>query len=132
MATFENEILIAKPVQEVYGFLADCNNHEQLMPANVHDWSSTRDEAHFTIQHMAKLALQVVDRVPDAEITIVPKEKPPFDVSLRWKVSPQGDGHTKASLVVDAALNMMMKMVASKPLQQLVDHQVKALAKALG
>ncbi|HEY0899586.1 MAG TPA: SRPBCC family protein, partial [Sphingobacteriaceae bacterium] len=45
MTVFESKTVIAKPVADVYSFLSDINNHEQLMPENVSNWSSTHDEA---------------------------------------------------------------------------------------
>lgn len=127
MTTIQNDITINKPVAEVYAFLADCDNHEQLMPESIYNWSSTRDEARFTIQNMAKLALRVEQRKENSEVVFMPSEKAPFDVTLRWNITPKSDAETIASLVIAADLNMMMKLLASKPLQQLVDFQVAKL-----
>lgn len=131
MTVIKNQISIARPVADVYAFLADCNNHEQLMPDSIYNWSSTRDEARFTIQNMAKLALKVERRTENSEVLFVPAEKAPFDVTLRWNVAPADDAVTTAELVVEADLNMMMKMVALKPLQKLVDSQLAALKAVL-
>ena len=49
---------------------------------------------------------------------------------MKWTILPNGDA-TKANFIVSADLNMMMKMLASGPLQKLVDYQTAALAKAL-
>lgn len=131
MTVIKNQIAIDKPVSDVYAFLADCNNHEQLMPDSVYNWSSTRDEAQFTIQNMAKLALKVDRRIENTEVTFVPSENAPFDVTLKWKVTPAGNDVSVAELTIEAELNMMMKMLALKPLQKLVDSQLEALKKIL-
>ncbi|WP_257667830.1 SRPBCC family protein [Parapedobacter tibetensis] len=128
MTTIQNRTIINKPVAQVYAFLADCNNHEQLMPDSVYNWSSTSDEARFTIQNMAKLALKVDSRTENSEVIFVPLEKAPFDVTLRWNMMPQGDHATEVGLVIEADLNMMMKMLATGPLQKLVDYQVSRLS----
>ncbi len=129
MTIFESSVSIAKPINEVYAFLSDLNNHQQLMPENIYNWSSTTDEAKFTIQNMAKLALKVSSRVENAEVFIVPAEEAPFALDMKWLVTDDGAG-TTAKLVVSAELNMMMKMMASGPLQKLVDHQTASLQKA--
>jgi len=131
MTVIQDQGTVNKPVDQVFAFLADCNNHEQLMPENISNWASTRDEASFTIQNMAKLALKVDRRTENKDIVFVPAEKAPFEVLLRWEVSPQMDGQTLARLVVEADLNMMMKMVASGPLQKLVTHQIERLKTVL-
>ncbi len=130
MTIIESKAHVKKPVSEVFNFLSDLNNHQQLMPENIYNWSSTTDEARFTIQNMAKLALKVSDRQKDKSITIVPSEEAPFAVELKWTLSDK-DGATEAALVISADLNMMMKMLASGPLQKLADHQTKSLAGAL-
>lgn len=131
MTTIENSIVVNQPAEEVYAFLEDCNNHEALMPENIYNWSSTRDEARFTIQNMAKLALKVAQREENKSVVFVPSEKAPFDVTLRWELSAADEEGTKAVLRIEADLNMMMKMLASGPLQKLVDHQVAKLAEIL-
>ncbi|WP_343566196.1 SRPBCC family protein [Sphingobacterium sp.] len=132
MTTIQNTTEINKNVSEVYAFLADLNNHEQLMPENIYNWSSTTDEARFTIQNMAKLALKVEERSEHQFIKLVPSEKAPFEVTLRWELEVVADTVTKATFIIDADLNMMMKMIASGPLQKLVDFQVNKLKEKLG
>lgn len=131
MTRIQNSIEIASSVGDVYAFLADCNNHEQLMPENIYNWSSTRDEARFTIQNMAKLALKIDQRVTDESISFVVAEKAPFNVRMSWNLESLDAQRTKATLQIEADLNMMMKMVASGPLQKLVDHQVTRLKDVL-
>ncbi len=130
MTEFKSEISISQPIDKVFAFLSDLNNHQQLMPENIYNWSSSKDEARFTIQNMAKLALKVSSRIENQEILIIPSEEAPFALEMKWTVSNVGNA-TIATLLVSAELNMMMKMLASGPLQKLVDHQTTALQKAL-
>ena len=126
MTIFESKANINKPANEVYQFLADMNNHQQLMPDNILDWTSTMDEARFNIQNMAKLALKIESRLVNSEIKIIPFEKPPFDLELKWTSVDTGT-HTEVAFTIAADLNMMMKMLASGPLQKLADHETQRL-----
>lgn len=130
MNTFTSKVSINKPLRAVYDFLADFNNHRQLMPDNIQEWASTADEARFSIQNMAKLALKISERVPDELITIIPAEKPPFDLELKWSLSFDND-HTDVVFTIGAELSMMMKMLASGPLQKLADHETQSLLNLL-
>jgi len=130
MTNIESTVSIDRPITEVFDFLADLNNHQQLMPENIYNWSSTKDEARFTIQNMAKLALKVSSITKDKEIVVKPSEAAPFELELKWTLNDLGDGKTEAVYTIVADLNMMMKMIVSGPLQKLVDHeaaQLKAL-----
>ncbi len=130
MTNIESKVTLHKPVAEVYHFLADLNNHQQLMPDNVYNWSSTVDAAQFSIQNMAKLALKVESRIEDKEIHIIPAETPPFAVELNWVLEDKGSS-TAVTLHIAADLNMMMKMMVSGPLQKLADHQISRLKEVL-
>jgi len=132
MTIIESSTPINMPLEKVYTFLADMNNHQQLMPDNIYNWSSTEDEASFTIQNMAKLAIKVSSRIQNQELVAIPSEKAPFDIEIKWRVSEGENGRTLANLIISADLNMMMKMLASGPLQKLADHQTEKLKELLG
>ncbi len=131
MTVFESKETISKPVSQVYTFLADFNNHRQLMPGNISGWSSTRDEAHFSIRNMAKLTLQISNRIENSSIIIIPAQEVPFNVEMRWVVTDLGDNTTEAILTLSAELNMMMKAMAGGPLKKLTDHQTAQLKKLM-
>jgi len=123
MSTFKSTTRIQRPAKEIYDFLADMNNHERLMPAEeVSDWSSTADDASFMIRNMIKLSLKIDERIADKSIKIIPASKPPFDVELKWELSAEGE-YTDVVFTIEADMNMMMKMVASGPLQKMVDDE---------
>ncbi|MGI4022753.1 MAG: SRPBCC family protein [Janthinobacterium lividum] len=125
MTVIESNITLNAPVASVYSFLGDLNNHQQLMPENIVDWKSTRDEARFNIQNMAKLVLQVASRNP-TEILINAIENPPFPLQLKWAIKEAGT-QTEVTFTISAVLNMMMKMMAKSPLQKLADHETQKL-----
>lgn len=126
MTIFESKVTINQPVNKIYTFLADLNNHQVLMPDNIQEWTSTYDTAKFSIPNMTKLSLQVETREENREIKIVPAEKPPFNLELKWVLN-EDDNNTNVTLIISAELNMMMKMLASGPLQKLADHETQTL-----
>ncbi len=126
MTIFESKVTINQPVNKIYTFLADLNNHQVLMPDNIQQWTSTYDAANFSIPNMAKLSLKVESREENREIRIIPAEKPPFDLELKWVLNEDAD-NTNVTLIISAELNMMMKMLASGPLQKLADHETQTL-----
>jgi carbon monoxide dehydrogenase subunit G len=75
---------------------------------------------------MAKLSLKIESRTADQEVIIIPAAKPPFDLKLKWSLSFDND-HTEVVYTINADLNMMMKMLASGPLQKLADHETQSL-----
>ncbi len=127
MTVFESLVHIEKPLKEIYQFLSNLNNHQQLMPPLIQNWRSTADEASFSIQAMANLHLVVTNRTEDAQIDIEAVDNPPFAVSFKWLLAQEA-GYTSVQYSITANLNMMMKMMAAGPLQKLADHETRELA----
>ncbi|RYZ95239.1 MAG: SRPBCC family protein [Sphingobacteriaceae bacterium] len=130
MTIFESIVHIERPVSEVYHFLSDLTNHKDLMPPSVQDWRATADEALFSIPNMAKLRLVVESRIENAEIDIIAADEPPFTISFKWMLA-QEPTYTSVAYTITAELNMMMKMLASGPLQKLADHETQSLLELL-
>jgi hypothetical protein len=131
MSIFENKVELDKAVAKVYAFLSDFNNHKGLMPDNISNWSSTTDTASFSVQNMANLSLKISNRKENETIIIIPAAAVPFNLEMRWVVADLGNNLTEAILTLSAELNMMMKVMASGPLEKLVKHQTEALKKIL-
>lgn len=131
MTIFESKTTLNKTAESVYTFLADFNNHQQLMPENISGWSSTKDTAVFSIQNMGSLSLRISNRIENSSVIIVPASQVPFNLEIRWVITNLGDDTTEAILTIAAELNMMMKMMASGPLKKLTDHQVSRLKELL-
>ncbi|EOR94329.1 hypothetical protein ADIARSV_2570 [Arcticibacter svalbardensis MN12-7] len=132
MTVFESKISINKPVADVFAFLKDFNNHQQLMPDSISEWVSTTNDASFAIKNMSRLSLKISNRIPNSSVIIVPASAVPFNIEMRWVVTSLGEDTTEAILTVSAELNMMMKVMASGPLKKLTDFQVTELKKILG
>ena len=127
MTTFESKVTINQPVNKIFDFLADMSNHQQLMPTeDIFDWKSTYDEASFNIKNMVVLSLKIESRIENKEIKIVPAEKPPFNVELKWELLSNND-QTEVVFTIIADLNMMMKMVVSGQLKKLAEHETNSL-----
>ncbi len=126
MTTFESKKVINASPEAVYGFLSDFNNHGQLMPDNVQNWSASYNEAGFTVQNTIELSLRITERVENKAVNITAVDNPPFPVQLNWEIEAEGD-KTNVTFSINAELNMMMKLVASGPLQKLADHETESL-----
>lgn len=97
------------------------------MPAeDIGDWKSTYNEASFNIKGMINLSLKVDSRAENKEIKIVPAEKPPFEMELKWELSSAGN-QTGVTFTITADLNLMMKMAVSGQLKKLAEHETNSL-----
>lgn len=127
MTKFESTVLISAPISEVYDFLKNYQNHESLQPEHIQEWKATYEEATFSIQNWTRLSLQITERKENNSIVILPKGEAPFDLIMEWSVKEVDATRTEVHLLLQAKLNMMLKMMATSPLQKLVQFQTHQL-----
>lgn len=97
------------------------------MPADdISDWKSTSDSASFVIKNTINLSLKIENTVGNKEIKIVPAEKAPFELELKWELTADGDA-TNVTFTIEAELSLMLKMVVSGQLKKLAEHETNSL-----
>lgn len=134
MTTFNSEqVTIARNNRLIFDFLSDFNNFERLMPPQVSDWQSDSEHCSFNIQNMATLGMRYEFKRPFDHIKIISEGKSPFNFDLQCFLESAGDNSTNVELQLNADLNMMLKMIASKPLANFINilaRQLKEVCEA--
>jgi carbon monoxide dehydrogenase subunit G len=118
-----NPVSLNANQKKVYDFLADFNNFEQLMPDQVTNWQSDKETCSFTIEGMADIKLKYAAKEPFNTIKVEPEGKSPikFDLTLNLEADTLDEQKTIGTIVINAALNPMLAMMAKRPLENLVD-----------
>ncbi len=111
----------------VFSFLADFNNFEKLMPEQVTNWQSTTDQCSFTIQGMADLAMRIDKKDDPQFISYASEGKSPFSFNLNFSMKALNENQCTVEAAFIADLNPMIKMMASRPLQNFVNLLVDKL-----
>jgi hypothetical protein len=130
MTSFESSVSLKQPINQVYDFLSVLNNHSQLMPDEVTDWTGSINDATFEIKNMAKLTINVVSRTENTEILIATVEPSRIKLEMRWAISLI-NGETIVNLALSAQLSPLLKIMASSAFQKLVNHQTTTLQNIL-
>jgi len=115
--------------EEVYNFLNDFNNLEELMPEKVSNWSSTKDTCKFTIQGMATLNMKQGKNEEHTLVQMVATGKNPFYYDLNNYIKATGDKSCDVNIILNADMNPMLAMMAKGPLENFINILVKELAK---
>jgi hypothetical protein len=111
-------------ISEVYAFLSNFNNFENLMPEQqISNWKSTEDSCSFTIKGMGDFGLKISEKTPETRIVIVPDvAKPiPLTFNLICELEPLAENNTQALLKIEADMPPMIALMAGRPLQNLVN-----------
>jgi carbon monoxide dehydrogenase subunit G len=122
MTTFNSEqVNIERNDQLIFEFLSDFKNFESLMPPQVTDWECDSESCSFNIQNMATLGMRYSMKEPYNHILIVSEGKSPFKFDMHCYLDHVNENNTNVRLQLNADLNMMLKMIASKPLANFVN-----------
>ena len=116
------EVEIAKPAQELYTFLQDMNNFQQLLPQDrISEWKSDGTSCSFKVQGAATIGLQLDGGTAPGHLKLKATERSPFPFTLDVYMN-EANGVTKARQEFNADLNPFIKMMVEKPLKNLFDH----------
>ncbi|MDR0794469.1 MAG: SRPBCC family protein [Tannerella sp.] len=115
----------------VYETLADFRNLEKIkdrIPSDkIEDFSFDSDSCTFSIQPAGKVRFSIVDREPPKTVKMA-ADQSPVEVTLWVQLKETGERETKLKLTVRAELNMFLKPMLSKPLQDGINQLADVLA----
>lgn len=137
MVQFESNVKHVPYNQErVYGKLEDLNNLallkerlEQMrekLGDKIQDVTFDRDSLTLTVQGM-NVTLRIIEREPCKCIKFE-GEKSPIPMNLWIQILPVSEDQAKMKVTVRAEVNMFMKAMVSKPLQEGVEKLADMLA----
>lgn len=132
MTKFESSIKFIPYSQErVYAKLSDLSNLEAVkdrIPADkVSDLSFDADTLSFTVSPVGKVGLAIVDREPCKCIKFEAKESP-LAFFFWIQLLPTGEDQCKMKLTIQAELNMFLKTMVQKPLQDGLEKMAEMLS----
>ena len=116
MAIFKGpEVVIENlSAKELFNKLSDLSNLKEIMPPEIEDFKSDRDNCSFKMQGMPKINLTLTEKTPFTRIALSANNSP-IDFCLECNIT-DFEEKCQARLEVNAELNMMMKMMAEKPI----------------
>jgi hypothetical protein len=106
---------------KVFGFLSNLDNMEGLMPEQVVNWRSDEKSCSFDIKGMAHIHLRLAEVVKNKVVTIVSGQDNPIDLKLQFDLAEAESNRCHGTVTLEAELSMMLQMMASTPLQNLVN-----------
>lgn len=133
MAKFTSEtVSIQADADTVFNFMSDFRNFEALMPDQISNWKADATTCSFTIEGVSSLSMRIASTSPNTNVHIVSVDKKPVDFTLDCFIHPGESGQSSATIEFDAALNVFMKSVASRPLQSFVNKLAEKLQQQFG
>lgn len=132
MTTFESAVKkIDTNEKDIFNTLSDLRNIEKIkdrIPQDkVKEVILEQDSISFVVDPIGSISLKIIEREPFKTIKFT-AEKSPIDFLVWIQLKEITASETALKVTLKADLNVMLKMVASKPLEQFVNMLAEALA----
>ena len=123
--------VVNRPINEVFEFLTDMNNFENLLPQDkISNWKSDNDQCSFKVQGTTSISFVKESSESPNRINIISGESSPFKFDLVIHLNEE-DGKTVGHQIFNADINMFMKMMVESPLTHLINTMVDRLETTL-
>lgn len=115
------KVTAGKSQEEMFRFLTNVQNYEQLMPESKEKFEAiTQDTFLFQLKGMPEIRLQIVEtREPELVVLGSTAEKFPFTLNIH--ISDAGAGKSEVYMNFEGKFNAMMSMMIKGPLKKFIN-----------
>ena len=123
------EVTVNKSAKELFEYLHDVKNFEQLMPENISKFETIREDAFiFGLKGMPEIALEIKETTPYSTIILgAISDKIPF--TLQANITTKGEHTSSVALVFSGEFNAMMAMMIKSPITKFIETLVSQIEK---
>lgn len=120
---------VNKSPQEVYDFLSELPNIEQLMPKELELFEMTdEDSFYFLLKGMPKIYLERGACEPPNQI-ILESSRKKYDFHIAAQINAIEDGKSEVIFEFKGDFNMMLEMMIKSPITGLINSMAENLQK---
>ena len=114
------KVTVQKNQQDLYNFLTNVENYEQLMPEGKEKFNvRSKDTFAFALKGMPEIELQIKEtKAP--ELIVLGSTSDKFNFSLEVVIESAGDQQSQAQLFFEGKFNAMMSMMVKGPLKKFI------------
>jgi carbon monoxide dehydrogenase subunit G len=114
------KVNVAKSSKEVFEFLINLQNFEQLMPENTQKFEVDGNSFLFALKGMPEIRLVLKEQTEYSNITLgAASSKLPF--TLSGNITELADDKSEVQLIFNGDFNPMMAMMVKKPLTKFIE-----------
>lgn len=115
---------------EVYNFVTDIRNFGQFIPdGTITQWQAERDSCSFSVSVVGVISLRIAGKEQHTKVVFNGDALKKNDFSLTLKISNGSSETAEVKIVLEAELNPMLKMLASKPIVQFLEILISEMEK---
>lgn len=124
-----DKVTVQKSQQELFDFLTDVKNYEQLMPESKEKFKVISEDTFlFALKGMPEIALQIKE-TREPEYIKLGSTSDKFDFSLDVQIDAVSENESMAQLFFHGKFNTMMAMMVKGPLKKFIGNLSENVAK---
>ena len=124
-----HQVVIRKPEALIYTVLSDFINFSPALEGKVEDWKVEGDSCSFKVKGITA-GMKIVDRIPSNTIKTEGDQSSPMPFTFWIQLKQVSVDDTRMRLTLHAKLNMMMKMMLGKKLQEGINKMADSIAES--
>ncbi|MEL6974364.1 MAG: SRPBCC family protein [Bacteroidota bacterium] len=120
---------VAKSDKELFEFLSDVKNYEQLMPDTIDTFAVIDENTfRFILKGMPEIYLRIVEQVPHEKIVLAaPSKKLSFDLTI--SIEALDESTSEFEMDFEGKFNTMMAMMIKRPITNFMETLSANLSK---
>ncbi len=116
--------------EEVYNFVTDIRNFEQFIPADsIKDWHAESDTCSFNISVAGTVSVRIIKKEPHGKVVFNGDALKKNDFTLVMNILTGRNSAAEVKILLEAELNPILKMMASKPINQFLEMLIVEMEK---
>jgi carbon monoxide dehydrogenase subunit G len=115
-----NKVIAKKTQKEMFEFLTDLKNFEQLMPTSIQKFEVDGDSFIFGLKGMPEIRLVLKEKTPYSNVTLGAASSK-LDFELVADIEEIDSNTSEVKLDFNGKFNAMMAMMVKKPLTSFIE-----------
>jgi carbon monoxide dehydrogenase subunit G len=131
ISTFESRTgYVEGRPEDIYRFVTDIRNFERFIPGNsITGFVSEKESCSFSVSMIGTVSVRITEKVEFSRVVFDGDALKKEDFRLTLHIDGSKPGESAVRVSVEADLNPMLKMMASRPLEQFLEMLVTQMEK---
>ena len=114
--------------EECFAFVSDIRNFERFIPGeSISNWQSDRESCSFSVSMLGTVSIRIAQIEEYCKVVFKGDALKKNDFELVLHILDNINNLADVMVVLNADLNPMMKMIASKPIGQFLEMLIKEM-----
>jgi carbon monoxide dehydrogenase subunit G len=112
-------------VEEVFNFVTDIRNFERFIPeGKITDWRADKNSGSLNVPMLGTVSMRLTEKEMYNKVVFEGDALKKNDFTLALEIIKSINNTARVKVVINADLNPMLKMMASKPVSQFLEKLI--------